>query len=701
MAKPIYFVPSQSRNAAENMSQFIEFVQEELRCFPSVEWDAVSWNLSRYFSNRANPSSEVRMAWRGFADKNQKRAQPLQPFLGDFARAYICYSHVIRPTVNVPRKRLDPFKALDAALDRLGLEVTGFGDAVVFNLAQELIREKWNAATAYRASKELEKVADFLDDHFMTAVRLSWRTSLHRPCDLSWRVSEDATKMRKGKMPSARALHACAELFNLSVRPKDQLVASTVPILLSGPNRIGEVLTLPFDAMVEEIFDGRTQFGLRWSPEKDGPKQVKWVLPSFADVVRKAFGNILRITSEARAMALWYTKNKSIYLPSGLEQLRQQSILNAEELCLLLGLQGKAENCARQWCSRRRISYLNNPFQVWLRDVEREILSSLPVGFPWRHRPTRLRYCDALFVVPKNFFHDGNRPICNVMFEAVTVNHINTALGGHERHGKSSIFSRFGLVEEDGTPISITSHAFRHWLNTLAQRGGLSQIEIAIWSGRKSVRENAAYDHLTANELLDRVKQTLPEHRVSGPLKAAILSNQELAEVISANMAGAVHHTEVGICVHDYTMLPCQLHMDCINCHESICIKGDHKKTARIVELRKRAKESMCKAEESEKASYFGADRWLIHQKKTHDRLQKLVEILTDPSIPEETVIQLSAKNEWTPIRQACSERLCKDAPMGRLFCENEDRVKCEPKLTQAETNGGTKNGTKNLSKQS
>jgi len=668
MARFIYFVPSKALNAAENIRNFIEFVRNDIRCFPCVQWDSDSWNLSRYFSNRSHPNAEVTLAWRGLSTHTRKHGPVLAPPVSAFAKAYICYAHVLRPTANVPRKRLDPFKALDLALSLRASGDDLVFDTPLFNQAQGIIRQKWNSATAYRALKELEKIAKFIDDNYMSPARLNWRSSMRRPCDESWRVSKEATNIRLAKMPSGRALKACAEVFNLSVRPQDVLVASVVPLLMAGPCRIGEVMTLPIDAQVEEIFDGQVQFGLRWFPEKDGLKHVKWVLPSFAETVRKAFKNILRVTREARKMATWYTENKTLYLPEGLEHFRRQSILNAEELCLLVGLQGRPDSCARQWCSRRKINYLNNPFRVWFKDVELQVLADIPTGFPWRHRPTKLQYRDSLFVVPKHFFHNGNRPNSNVMFEAVTHGHINTALGGHEIHAKSSIFSRFGLLEEDGSPISINSHAFRHWLNTIAQKGGLSQLEIALWSGRKSVQQNAAYDHITADELLEKIKDTVPGNSVAGPVKPRVVSEQDISQIVSAGNSGAIHHTEIGICIHDYTLLPCQLHMDCINCHESICIKGDEKKTRHIVELRDKVRSSLNHAQESEKHEYFGADRWTKHQQLTLARLEKLVEILDDPSVPEGTVIQLNAENEWSPIKQACSERIEKDSELESLF---------------------------------
>lgn len=43
----------------------------------------------------------------------------------------------------------------------------------------------------------------------------------------------------------------------------------------------------------------------------------------------------------------------------------------------------------------------------------------------------------------------------------------------------------------------------------------------------------------------------------------------------------ALYVTEYGYCVHDFSMLPCQKHRDCLNCNEQVCVKGDEEKLER------------------------------------------------------------------------------------------------------------------------
>jgi hypothetical protein len=107
----------------------------------------------------------------------------------------------------------------------------------------------------------------------------------------------------------------------------------------------------------------------------------------------------------------------------------------------------------------------------------------LPKGFPVLDPDTGLKYSDALFICRTDEL--GKRKASyNWMIEPISIDQINDGLGGRSAYGFASIFSRLGFAEPDGSPIKITTHQFRHYLNTLAQSGCMSQLDVAKWSGR-------------------------------------------------------------------------------------------------------------------------------------------------------------------------------------------------------------------------
>ena len=272
----------------------------------------------------------------------------------------------------------------------------------------------------------------------------------------------------------------------------------------------------------------------------------------------------------------------------------------------------------------------------------------LPNNFPLMNKETNLKYSESLFIVRTNEL-GAQRYTYNCMIESITIDQINTSLGGRVSSGFASIFTKHGYVEPDGSDIKITTHQFRHYLNTLAQAGGLSQLDIAKWSGRKDIRQNAAYDHVTPGQMIQKIRDAVGgESIMFGPLaelsKKTLIPRDEFARLV----VPTAHTTELGYCIHDYTMSPCQIHMDCINCTDLICIKGDVEKERRLRIQLDEAHSLMLQAEQASKEQYFGSDRWLDHHKNTVARLTELLTIMDDSKVPNGAVIQLSPPKSTT-----------------------------------------------------
>ncbi|MCC6070537.1 hypothetical protein ACFSQU_11965 [Massilia sp. GCM10020059] len=183
---------------------------------------------------------------------------------------------------------------------------------------------------------------------------------------------------------------------------------------------------------------------------------------------------------------------------------------------------------------------------------------------------------------------------------------------------------------------------FRHYLNTLARAGDLSQLDIAKWSGRRDVRQNEAYDHVTPEQMLEKIRAAVGGDEMFGPLaelsKKVMIRRDEFARLVIPT----AHTTDLGYCVHDYTASPCQLHLDCIQCEDLLCVKGDTEKAATLRQRLDEAQGLMRKAEAAASEAYSGSDRWIEHHRLTVERLSQLAKIKDDPSVPDGAVIQLS-----------------------------------------------------------
>jgi len=112
------------------------------------------------------------------------------------------------------------------------------------------------------------------------------------------------------------------------------------------------------------------------------------------------------------------------------------------------------------------------------------------------------------------------------------------------------------------------------------------------------------------------------------------------------------HITELGFCIHDFAMSPCQRFRDCLRCTEHICVKGD-RRNERLGELLNLVKQQVEKAQSARAGKDYGADRWEEVHVDTKARLEALVAILNDPSVPEGSIIRLGNEKEFSPIKRA------------------------------------------------
>jgi len=662
MFQAIHFVPCAESDAQENLTKFILSMQNVLPAYQAVKsWEENDWDLAGIVEIRCNGASRVAAVFIGYDDTGQVSDRSLsQPFL-DFAKAYFLYTQALRPTRSFSR-RLGALRCLELAL----LKATGSSSLVqatpaIFNAADNIAKARSKQWHAYHVGCELTKLANFLSSKRLVLAPFQWKSFIKRSLS-SNRVGADADKARAQKLPSQAALDALPQCFALAEEPIDVLVSSVAALLCCSPDRIGEVLTLPADCEVEREHNGKKLYGLRWWPEKGGEPMVKWIAPTMAEVAKTAVAKLRAITQPARAIARWYENNPNkMFLPEGLESLRNRETINMDEVVALSGVDSRVMANRFLWC--QKIPLLVRPEGksttcVKFDDFQNMVLKLLPDNFPILDPDTGMHYSDALVLVRKNELKPKimtNR----LMIESVSASKINKHLGSGVERGTPSLFSKFGFTELDGSAIKVTTHQFRHWLNTLAHRGGMSQLDIAKWSGRKDIRQNETYDHMTSHELLEMARTlTKDDPRLFGPLGELAMNLPVTRDEFMELEFPTAHTTEIGFCVHDFVMMPCQKHRDCISCNEHLCVKGDLKKTERIREQLQIAEEQLRRAKDAFSEGHYGSNRWVEHHEEITIRLRDLLRCLDNPSVPLGSLIRLINPNEHSPIRMAIQERI-------------------------------------------
>jgi hypothetical protein len=569
-----------------------------------------------------------------------------EPFL-NFAKAAVVYLQDKRP-VTSQSTRIAALRCLEAALRResKGSRPTAV-DPVVLDSAVALAKEQVSKPVAYRIAGQLEYISEFMATNHFISLRQRWKHGMKKPQEVGSRISKEALKSRKEKLPSAAALRALAGIFNQAVEPPDVMTSSMTAVMLCAPERINEVLRLRRNCLVEGDGEFRGKLGLRWAGSKGFENTTKWLPSDMTGVARDAVANLIRVSAPGHELATWYTFNQTkLFLHEGAAHLRGQRVLSLSDLALVLWGNKDAKNQANVWATGyelekqplegRRIGYL-------FEEVERAVLSMLPATFPFMPGAPDLRCMDAIAVTRANEMH-ANRATYLCMFSCVDNEAITSRLG--TREGKSSIFETFGYTEDDGTPIELNSHSLRHYLNTLAQMGGLSSAEIAIFSGRKDVKQNRHYDHMSSDEVQVPIGQAL---------KAGFTSELEPVEAMARNLMirsefkglglTAAHTTEYGWCRHNFASEPCQMYRDCINCQEQECVKGESHKEANLRQLKGETEYLLKQAKAALSDEEYGADVWVKHQATTLERVNLMLSILENPEVPVGSLIRLDISN--------------------------------------------------------
>jgi len=644
MADVIHFTPRHELSAQENLEQFIVLCKKSLSVFGvDLDWDADYW-----------PTAGVTF---GNLDQKSRILNPdnvlKQPF-NDFSKAYYRYQQGFKPSK--AKTEVRALKCLERAL----LMVSPEPDIQNINIgvldsAATLARELFSPGMAYHAGRELARLAAFISERNLVASSLNWKSPNKRPTD-TVRTGKKAKENRENKLPAQETLDILADIFaTFPIIDRDIFTTSVAAMLLSAPSRISEVLALPVDCEVWETKrDGVQAYGWRFLPGKGGTPMIKWIPDVMVSTAQEAIRRVSKITKEARIIAAWLEQNpERFYRHLNCPNVDENEPLTIKQAAQALGIQSE-----KLWYLKAELKRFGVSGENTLATLNQWVHKRLPKGFPYFDKERGIRYSNALFCMQaKQLRTDMSSSPCMVW--KPTSNVFNNNLGPRESQPgcfTPTIFDRLGYNLNRDKPLKVTSHQFRHLLNTMVQRGGLSQAEIARWSGRADIKQNQTYDHMSEFELVAMLRSHDTGLSLNQPLEEIAA---QIAEVIpmtrqefnSLTMPTA-HVTEYGFCVHDFVMSPCQRFRDCLNCSEQVCIKGDQ----RVDRIRKRylqVKKLKDKAEMEIAAGTAGADRWYEVHSLTEERLKQLVKILEDVSIPDGAIVKLRNEHEFSPLRRA------------------------------------------------
>ncbi|OQP88183.1 hypothetical protein BTR14_01625 [Rhizobium rhizosphaerae] len=658
---------------SKRVADFIGMVRTDIKSLiDNDQWDDDLWATKGEFQVKGRRTKVTYLPFynRLCIHKSGRyvSGKPMARSFKDFAKAYIRYSHATEPvSFTNTDLRIKALQCVEDGFRKLGItpEIWRLNHSVLAKavaLAAEGIGKGKSSATEkissfrhYQLAVRIEKIYAFAVARGFLDVPFSWKHGMRKPTDKSQKIGEEARQWRESRLPSVEALQGLAYIFNNAETVKDKLYSSVCAIFVSVPIRAHEVFQLRVDCeVVEHRTDERTgakteAYGLRVWPGKGHPPEVKWVPTPMIEVVKTAIARIRNLCDDARSAAACYESSPSrLVLDADVGHLHEREWLSREEFRQLLG--HKVTGAQNAFLStnpdirRKRIGPNNELSAVNFDDLRKHFLSLLPPQFPHFNNDRDQPFSRTLILMDYSFGRTATNWKVRLPMEC-TVNQFIDWLAGKGSDGRMSVFERWKLTEKDGSPISTTSHSFRHWLNTVAQLHGMSEIDIALWSGR-SLEHNKAYNHVTPEERLSQFRAAYADGKVAGPMFEAARGGRKPPidrNSLGSAMLGAALLTRFGYCSHDYSMLPCQVHGDCLGCSELVFVKGDEEHVATTREHLAIADLQLEEALAAMDESYIGADRWIARHRQTIERLQLILKHHDDASISDGTIINLRA----------------------------------------------------------
>ena len=637
------------------LENFIDNSKNNLTAFGVGVWKENLW-----YEYKGNKKVVARFST-NMKSSNSYSYTPMSMPLLDFAKAYIRYLYSVKPIINLQR-HLEAIRLVEEQLNFVKgtsniLELDGI---VLESIPLLMKKRKIADSSKTMIGYSLEALFDFLRSELITPALPRWSNPFPKPKDLSISLDENGKEHRSEKLPSDEVMMLMAEMFykgpQLSVEA--EYFSAIYSILMTAPSRGSEITALPVDCLVwEEDRAGNMRLGIQWTPAKHGKAGIKWVPSVMQDIVVEAVKRIKRISEPARKAAKFAEDNpgqfwihKDCITPSGFSI---DEPLNIDQINAAVSM------------NHTVFSKLNNA--KWSKELLKEnggAITYRVLGehqyqrytkkfrlWPYIDKNKKVKVSEALALFRENEFNEAleARPFS---FYPADVNAINKRFLSMKTTARyNSLWERNGIKLSNGAPVNLSTHQARHWLCTMAENGGQGEIAIANWAGRANIRDNASYDHRTEAEKSQGVSDLMihKDEKILVKIKNRLpITFEDLGK----DLPGSAIVTELGVCEHDYAIIPCHRHGDCETCKELVCIKGFSDSLELLKSREKEVALQLEKAMRDHEMGDFGADRWVSNHGWRLAHIRTKIRLLEDESTPDGTPVRIPEEYDPTPVKE-------------------------------------------------
>ncbi|WKV11460.1 hypothetical protein [Marivirga harenae] len=625
-----------------------EFIREQQEYLIGIDvdicWSDDKWNVSNWIPNRGQDK---------FFDFRSIRSnlnsipagQPLPKEFSSFIKALAIYLRRTRRTgfmsirnyinelrrlyvlVMLPRKEQSP-----VVLTRWHFEKS------------LQLREEENYKNIYDAAANIKLVADAIDELNLLSTRISFQHSFqpNRSYHSNKRLSAifDDNERDDTKTPSMQLFEAYAQCTNNPINENEEILLRTIDLLITLGQRGNEVTVIPYDCWLElEKYDKNgsaikdangnkiLEVGIKYYAEKNFQPKIHYLSDQDVPFAKRAVERLKELTQEARIIAKWQEDHAGKVWPENPNELiDDDSIMNRYiHFKGFLGLHRYIDRLGipviKSDINSDRNSKIYGRYKKrrYYRsgELESALLKKLPDHFDFKinHNNSLKTVLKTSEILSIRFegayrFKERGTSLIKLFPHRTTLAEINSALGAVSAN--ESIFDRRQLTEKDGSRLKITSHAFRHWRNTIYQLCGMSNVQQALALGRKDLAQNSYYQHQSPQEKTDDhrnfvnyndniekvsfLRKGIMSGTIRGPLTTiyekikAEQSSKDAEEFLKVH-ASALHVTPFGGCTHDFSQSPCMKHLQCWNGCSNLHRTNDPKETERLHKLRENFKQ--------------------------------------------------------------------------------------------------------------
>lgn len=674
MADVVFFRSRSELDSKQNLIDFISYCGENLDLYE----DQGGFSVNKWHFTIAE--RKYAMAFSKYSKNNDPyNFEPMdEPFL-TFAKAWIRYGQSIKQVKSIGNKMIVLRLLHDALIEIHNIADVKIVDGIVLQKVRELTDRRYpESDLRYRLGQQMEGIFEFLRKKLITPTLPQWVNPWKRGREKAGRTDQESRKWQEERCPSMHQMLSIADCFSKARSREDIYWTSVITLLMFAPSRAGELPTLTLDCM---HYADNGALGVRWYGEKGFGDTIKWVPEIMRDVVIEAHRRLVEIGGPAREAAKFAYENPGkFYRHSGCitppdfpenMSLSARYFGNAmnfgEGILALLEVADVEGSDSVRWSvfgGAKWINKLRESSNPTYRDLANFTLNEYGGG-DWPYIPNSDRFIwDSLLLVRDREFHNDFNPR-SFSWVLPTVNQINAQLAPRKglKNPFLTMFQRFGIVDEDGSEIELTSHQLRVWLSTNAERGGMDSWRLAKWAGRARIEDNRHYDLRTNQERDEQARAVLTLTERPTALEALKLNLPVSYEDLGLNRIGIADVTEYGMCTHDYSMAPCTKGGECMTCKEHACIKGMPKTLDRIRKLEERVNSQFEKAKLDMGVGVFGANKWVSYLgwKLAHIRTQRVR--LESEDTTNGAVLWISPEHDPSPIKRALEQNHFKTKP--------------------------------------